>query len=462
MHYLRSLNWRAWFAGFTTRACCLLAAGATALICGLLLGETDLVRAGGFALAVPIVANVVVRRSQVNIASRRSVDPVRASAGTPITVSLTVTNRSVLPTGALMMEDTLPKQFYGRARFVLDGLGRRESRAVTYRIPPMQRGRYEAGPLRLRLSDPFRMVDLNRSFTATSAFVLTPVVDPLPGLPLPRSWDAGENIGSHSVGARGADDASTREYRRGDGLRKIHWRTSAKAGTLMVRHEERPWQGHTVLLLDNRAGAHAGGPADAEHPDPRDTDSLEWAISATASVAAHLLAHQREVTLVIGNASARHTGADSSAVLDTLAGVTADAGRPDLANVIDGLRDVGHEAMIVAIVGQLDPVSLRTLTLAHPRSVATPALAIMVESPSWVDPKALDPTSVSAAATLRAAGWTVVGARRGDTTGTVWGALIGQRSDRIIDAAAAALAVSSATVLPVAPVGSSSTAGSPS
>jgi uncharacterized protein (DUF58 family) len=450
MHYLRSLNWRAWFAGFTTRACCLLAAGATALVCGLLLGETDLVRAGGFALAIPIVANVVVRRSQVNIASRRSVDPVRASAGTPITVSLTVTNRSVLPTGALMMEDTLPKQFYGRARFVLDGLGRRESRAVTYRIPPMQRGRYAAGPLRLRLTDPFRMVDLNRSFTATSAFVLTPVVDALPGLPLPRSWDTGENIGSHSVGARGADDASTREYRRGDGLRKIHWRTSAKAGTLMVRHEERPWQGHTVVILDNRAAAHAGGPADAEHPDPRDTDSLEWAISATASVATHLLANQREVTLVIGDASARHTGTDTSAVLDTLAGVTADA-EPDLAPVIDGLRDVGHEAMIVAIVGHLDPVSLRTLTLAHPRSVATPALAIIVDAASWDDPEAVDPSWASAAATLRAAGWTVVGARRGDTTAAVWGALISQRSDRIIDAAAAALAVPSATVVPAEP-----------
>src|SRR5580704_5596156 len=112
-------RWRGWFAGFTTRACCLLAAGATAAFCGLLLGETDLVRAGGFAVVVPIAANVIVRRSQVNIASRRSVEPTRAAAGTPITVSLTVTNRSLLPTGPLMMEDTLPAQLRGRARFVL-------------------------------------------------------------------------------------------------------------------------------------------------------------------------------------------------------------------------------------------------------------------------------------------------------------------------------------------------------
>ena len=42
-------------AGFTTRASCLLAAGVTALLCGLLLGIVDLARAGVLALAVPLL-----------------------------------------------------------------------------------------------------------------------------------------------------------------------------------------------------------------------------------------------------------------------------------------------------------------------------------------------------------------------------------------------------------------------
>ena len=42
-------------------------------------------------------------------------------------------------------------------------------------------------------------------------------------------------------------------------------------------------------------------------------------------MATHLLANQREVSLVIGGAAARHTGADTAAVLDTLAGVEADS-----------------------------------------------------------------------------------------------------------------------------------------
>ena len=171
-------------------------------------------------------------------------------------VDLTITNRSLLPMGALMLEDQLPNQLTGHARFALDGLRSRETRTVSYRMPQLARGRYRVGPLHIRLTDPFHLVDLRRSFTATDEFAVTPMIEPLRDLEPPRSIDVGDNAGSHSIGARGADDASTREYRTGDDLRKIHWRSSARTGALMVRQEERPWQGEVTLLLDLRASAH--------------------------------------------------------------------------------------------------------------------------------------------------------------------------------------------------------------
>src|SRR6266540_7033717 len=208
-------------------------------ICGLLFGETDLVRAGCLVVAVPVVAAIIVNRSQVTIASRRGVSHARAAAGSEVVIQLTVTNRSLLPTGALMLEDRLPAGLSGRARFVLDGLNGRETRTVAYHMPALPRGSYNAGPLRVRLTDPFGLIDATRSFTARSRFVITPIVDRLPDLHLPNSWDLGENAGSHSIGSRGADDASTREWRQGDDLRKIHWRSTARTGAIMVRHEER-------------------------------------------------------------------------------------------------------------------------------------------------------------------------------------------------------------------------------
>ena len=95
-----------------------------------------------------------------------------------------------------------------------------------------------------------------------------------------------------TIAVHGEDDVSTREYRHGDDLRKVHWRATARTGELMVRLEERPWRAQATLLLDTRARAHLLGPAararSAGSGPPGDDcpppDSLEWLIEAAASI----------------------------------------------------------------------------------------------------------------------------------------------------------------------------------
>jgi uncharacterized protein (DUF58 family) len=415
--------------GFTTRASCLIAAGATALICGLLLGELDLVRAGVLAIAIPFISALVVLRSRVRIANRRSADPARAAAGEAVGIHLTITNRSVLATSALMLEDQLPNQLAGRARFVLDSLSGREARTVSYRMPALPRGRYRAGPLRIRLTDPFHMIDVTRSFTATTDFVVAPKVDPLSSAEPPRSYDIGDNAGSHSVGVHGADDASTREYRTGDDLRKIHWRSSARTGALMVRQEERPWQGQSTLLLDLRAGAHAvGAPAADDIPtDPRQRSSVEWAISAAASIGTHLLVAGRDLALISDLTEPERLRPGTTGHLtDYLAGVRVSP-KSDLAPFAGLLRTAARDSALVAVLGRLDAGSLRLLADTHPRGSSVPAFALLLDVDSWHDGPALgfDAQPCAAAAqALRAAGWRVVIVRRGDTVPVSWQALL--------------------------------------
>jgi uncharacterized protein (DUF58 family) len=413
--------------GFTTRASCLTAAGATALLCGIALGELDLVRAGVLAIAIPVMAALVVHRTQVRIANRRGVEPARASAGDPVEIHLTITNRSVLPTGALMLEDRLPEQLTGRARFVLDGLAGREARTVSYRMPALPRGRYRAGPLQIRLTDPFHMIDMTRSFTATSQFIVGPIVDVLPSAEPPRSYDVGDNAGSHSVGVHGADDASTREYRTGDDLRKIHWRSSARTGMLMVRQEERPWQGQATLLLDTRAGAHAGRTATPAQPDVRQTSSLEWAISAAASISTHLLLAGREVGMISElSDDDRFRPGTPDRLVEHLAGLRASV-RPDLGPVSGLLRGAAHDSALIAVLGRLDATSLRIMADAHPRGSSVPAFGLVLDVDSWLDdePSSARTTECDAAArAMRAAGWRVVIVRRGDSTARCWQTLL--------------------------------------
>ena len=433
-------------AGFTTRGRCLLAAGLTALVCGLLFGSVDLARAGTLVLAAPIVAALVVNRSQLTIASRRSVTPPRSTLGTDVSVALTVTNRSVLPTGPLMLEDRLPVQITGRARFSLDGLSGRESRSVAYRLPRLGRGRYSAGPLRMRLTDPFGLIDTARSFTATSSFVVAPVVDALPQAQPPYSVDVGENAGSHSIGSHGADDASTREYRHGDDLRKIHWRSTARIGTLMVRHEERPWQGHATLVLDLRAGAHdsvidtPAQPAEPDQPpsDIRRTSSLEWAISAIASIGSHLAHQGRELSLVESVSDAERIRLGGAwELVDHLAEVRA-SGANDLRDLVPIIRDAARDSTVIAVFGQLDLAGARALATVQARGSGGAPFVILLDTPTWRHGRGTGAASApqppsaefdaSVVETLRAAGWWVVRATSADTTPIVWRHLMGQRA----------------------------------
>jgi uncharacterized protein (DUF58 family) len=413
--------------GFTTRASCLLAAGITAVLCGLLLGELDLVRAGVLAAAVPCVAGLIVRRAQVQIANRRSVEPVRAAAGEAVTVNLVISNRSVLRTGTLLLEDQLPERLVGRARFVLDPLGSHESRTVSYRMPGLGRGRYRVGPLRIRLSDPFRLVDVTRSFTATSEFVVAPVIDQLPPVEPPRSDELGDSAGSHSVGSHGADDQSTREYRIGDDLRKIHWRSSARTGALMVRQEERPWRGQSTVLLDLRSIAHAESPSSAATSaptDPRLTSSFEWAVSAIASIGSHLLVRGRELTLLGDPAEDRLRLGNSNLLANHLASVRAQ-GHPDLTVLGGSIRSAVRDSSLVAVLGKLDPNSLRMLADAHPRGRSSPAFAILLDVDTWRDPDAAaNPSLDASAAVLRNAGWRVATVRHGESTALAWELLL--------------------------------------
>ncbi len=163
---------------------------------------------------------------------------------------------------------------------------------------------------------------------------------------LPRSWDAGDNQSSHSIGSHGADDASIREYRQGDDLRKVHWRSTAKTGALMVRHEERPWQGHTCVLLDVRAVAHTASTPAAD--DPRQSSSLEWAVSFAASVVDHLLRAGRDTTLVAGTAVIRPNGPHDTAVEDQLTVLQTSHDR-DLVPTAEAARSAGRESAVVAV-----------------------------------------------------------------------------------------------------------------
>jgi len=424
-------------SGFTTRASCLFAAGLTAIVCGLILGEINLLRAGIFAAVTPWIASYAVSRARIRIGATRAVSPARVIAGQSVTASLTITNGSSLRTTTLMLEDRLPEQLSGHARFVLAPLRNRESRTVSYRIPRLPRGRYRIGPLQIRLTDPFGLVEVTRSFTATSEFVTAPAIERLGPADLPRTDDRGGSGSSHSIGSQGAEDASTRQYRIGDDLRKIHWRSTARTGSMMVRQEERPWQGQAAVLLDLRAAAHTLLPDDPPELDPRLLASLEWAVSAAASIGASTLNSGQRFTLATDPRQRRAVRFDTQ---DALLGHLADA-LPQRTGTLDPLltqlRGSAETTSTMAVLGRVDHASLARLTAGAPHGQEHAPAALVLDVETWrlpledsgaeppPPPEGFLPAAAAAAALLNA-GWRAVVVPRGDSVAGAWHALLGR------------------------------------
>lgn len=365
-------------AGLTTRGRSFVAAGTTAIVCAFVLGERDLLRAGVLVLVLPLLSTLAVSRTRYRLACARRLDPARLPVGHEARVDLRLENVSRMPSGLLMVEDHVPYTLGGRARFVLDRIEPRGSRELSYRLRSDVRGRYRVGPLTVRLADPFGMVELVRSFSQSDRLTVTPAIVPLQAGRLSGAWTGGGDSVARAVSAAGEDDVAPREYRHGDDLRRVHWRSTARHGELMVRREEQHWQSSGTLFLDTRRSAHWGdGPG----------GSFEQAVSVTASIGVHLGRTGMTMRYVTDTGEALRAGASfdgafEGLLLDALAVARRSKGRsltPGLAD-LRGTPGGGREGggLVVAVFGALPAGEARAVAAAR-RGTAT-CVAVLVDT----------------------------------------------------------------------------------
>ena len=363
-------------AAMTTRGRAFVAAGVTAVLCAMVLGQDDLMRVGALLVALPLVTAYFLGRRRYRLGLVRTVSPAQVVAGQEARVQLDLTNDGKMPTGLLLLEEQLPYVLGTRPRFVVDKMGPRWRRTVRYVVRSELRGKYPVGPMSVRLSDPFGLVQLDRAFQSTASLVVTPRVVPLPVIPLSGAWTGSGDNRPRAFASGSAEDVTVREYRRGDDLRRVHWRSSARVGELMVRREEQPWQSRATIFLDNRKLAHRGRGA---------YSSLEHAVSVTASVAVHLVHRGFAVRLVTaageeqgGAWHERGTSAQTGPLLESLA-VLDLVVRPDLDT--RWLQEAGHAGLLVAVIGAVGDRDKPAFT--RMRHTAATAMAVALDVDAW-------------------------------------------------------------------------------
>ncbi|HEX5597971.1 MAG TPA: DUF58 domain-containing protein [Micromonosporaceae bacterium] len=399
----------------TTRGRSFLAAAAAAALSALLLGEKDLLRVAVLLAVLPLLAAAYVGRSRYKLACSRSLQPHRITMGGSTRVVLRLQNLSRLPTGTLLLEDRLPYALGSRPRVVLERLGAHQASSIAYTVRADVRGRYEVGPLVVRLTDPFGLCELTRSFPSTDRLTVIPQVTALPQVRV-----AGEYVGSgesraRSVAVHGEDDAATREYRNGDDLRRVHWKSTARTGELMVRREEQPWESRATIVLDTRALAHSG-----EGPNA----SFEWAVSAAASIAVHLRQSGYRIRLVTGtgiDVDANEAAAEGL-LLEHLADVRPSQ-HGDVAMLVDRVRRRTDGGLVIALLGALSPGEAELL--AGLRINGATCVGFLIDSSTWLtlpppERAEADAAHAAAALDLLSNGWRMVRVVHGSRLPALW------------------------------------------
>jgi uncharacterized protein (DUF58 family) len=359
-------------AGLTTRGTSFLAAGAAAALAGYFIGERALFCVGIALVALPLLAATAARRGQLHISISRVIRPPRAPAGHTALVTLRLVNSARVSTGLLLAEDTVPYALGTRPRYVLDKIERYGFRELTYPLRSDVRGKFEIGPLQLRVADSFGLVEVTRSVSGRTTFFVTPRVVPLSRTVISRSW-AGEGDGrARLTSTAGEDDVVPRAYRDGDELRRVHWRSTARYGELMVRREEQRFRNRATVFLDSRSSAHMGSGA---------ASSFELAISAAASVGAHI-AEQGLTGHFLTDGGVVGTGPFfEDRLLDTLA-VIRPSSRRSLNSAFEQLR-MSSAGVIIAVMGQVSVAEAQQLAAC--RSEGSQGIALLLDVKTWSD-----------------------------------------------------------------------------
>jgi uncharacterized protein (DUF58 family) len=255
--------------------------------------------------------------------------------------------------------------------------------------------------------DPFGLCSTTRQFATTDTLTVVPSTVTLPAIPLTGDWSGLGESRARAVSSSGEDDVIPREYRVGDELRRVHWKSTARSGELMVRREEQPWRTRATVYLDNRAAAHRGVGA---------ASSFEWAVFAGASVACHLARRGYGVRLLDADGTwLRPPGV----VAEAMAGPEAEGPLLDsfatvglTESTAPGVGDAAARArvrdgLLVAVLGDLDVAHAESIAaLRHGHALA---LALVLDTAGWASRSTTpeDGRTARTAALLSAAGWRV-------------------------------------------------------
>lgn len=396
----------------TWRAATSLLIGVLALILGYGLGRREYFVAAGIAVLLPLVGLLFVRLRRPRLDVTRLFAPPVVAVGGVTQVTVRLTNLGPSRNTPFVWDDALPwNEPTGPREIGWIPPGRRHPHLTTYDLHPPRRGLYAVGPFVLEHEDPFGMAVSTLAVGRPDRLVVVPAVSSLSdGGPTLADGDGEAQLVQRKV-AGNDDDLTTREYRRGDALRRVHWRASARHGELMVRQEEHRSHPDARILVDTRRHGYPDAARDTGMSWSADwaSNDFEWVVRMVASLGLHLESAGFRVTVEesarpqIEGMGDRWEGRRAEGFLTSLAGVQLLDGELDRSHSLAAAEGAGP---MFAILG--DPEDATVDWLVRRRTQGEAAFAFLVGA----RPDVLE--------RLRDAGWVCVTADDHDDPADAW------------------------------------------
>jgi uncharacterized protein (DUF58 family) len=312
--------------------------------------ELRLLGLAAFALvAVALVLTLVPRRVRAEVHLR----PPRVVVGEVVRVRLDLHGRwlRLLPPTLDVSIGDGPQGSTRRTASSVDG-------RLELDLPSERRGVVEVGPASLVRADPLGIIRRRRVVSGTVELFVRPRTVQVAPLSSGIVHDL-EGVDSNKLAASDLSFHALREYQPGDDPRHVHWKSTARAGELLVRQFHLTRRSHATVLLDPSPGSYAG------------SEEFELAVSVAASMGLRAVFDDFEVSF----ASGRHalTTRDPHALLDLTCRVGREGG-----SLAEMAAHVAADTSVVVVVSgsSSDPGEQRRVLAHFPSS---DSLAVRVD-----------------------------------------------------------------------------------
>jgi uncharacterized protein (DUF58 family) len=313
---------------------------------GRVFGLIELYVLGVGIIIALLVALISVQRRLPPLSVKRIVSPSLVSVGEPARVDIQIANLGRQASPYLQLWEPVGNN--GGAPMQLAKLAPDQAASAAYRVPTSRRGLVRTGPLRALRRDVLGLTERTTTLAGTEEVLIVPHTITLPFPSVGSSGRLGQHLRMKSWGQTGTEFHSLREYQRGDDIRRINWKASARATSLIVRETALEGIRRCTVVLDTTVSEYTNG-------------SFEQAVIAAASItasSAHAGVNTRFATNEIDL-----RGPDVAAnALRWLATVEPAKDTPDTVTINSGMSE--GMGLLVVVTGGVSSVAAARLRAA--------------------------------------------------------------------------------------------------